>query len=165
MNISGVAVPFVLSNGDGEAGKSTQPVTLYLTITVLTNMPPPIVPGNPPEIPTKGDDTTAEETTKPSTVPASRGPIQSTAPEPLLPLSDPLPVETGAPMSDGQAEMSPTEKALIALRHADEDKKPIDRKNKWKGAVSRIKWVMDTVSPIAEVRPISIFLSILSFLD
>ncbi len=64
-------------------------------------------------------------------------------------------------MSDGQAEMSPTEKALIALRHADEAKKPIDRKNKWKGAVSRIKWVMDTISPIAEVRPISI----LSFLD
>ncbi len=59
-------------------------------------------------------------------------------------------------MPDGQAEMSPTEKALIALGRADETKKPIDRKNKWKGAVSRIKWVMDTVSPIAGVRAISI---------
>ncbi len=59
-------------------------------------------------------------------------------------------------MPDSQAEMSSIEKALIALRHADETKKPIDRKNTWKGAVSRIKWVMDTVSPIAEVRAISI---------
>ncbi len=64
-------------------------------------------------------------------------------------------------MPDSRAEMLPNEKALIALRRADEAKKPIDRKNKWKGAVSRIKWVMDTVSPIAEVRPISI----LPFLD
>jgi len=59
-------------------------------------------------------------------------------------------------MPDGQAEMSPTEKALIALRRADEAKKPINRKNTWKGAVGRIKRVMDTVSPIAEVRAISI---------
>jgi len=145
----------VLSNVDGNAGQSTHPVTLYLTITVLTNMPPPIVPGNPPEIPTKGDDTTAEETTKPSTVPASRGPIQSSAPEPLFPSPDPLSVEPGTPIHY-QAEASPTEKAQIALRRADEGRKPIDRKNKWKGAVSRIKWVMDTVSPIAEVRAISI---------
>ncbi|KAH8987282.1 hypothetical protein EDB92DRAFT_1137838 [Lactarius akahatsu] len=56
-------------------------------------------------------------------------------------------------MPDGQAEMSPTEKALIALHRADEAKKPVDRKNKWKGAVSRIKWVMDAVSPIAELHP------------
>ncbi len=59
-------------------------------------------------------------------------------------------------MLDGQAVMSPTEKALTALRRADEVKKPIDRKNTWKGVVGRIKWVMDTVSPIAEVRAISI---------
>ena len=59
-------------------------------------------------------------------------------------------------MPDGQAETSPIKKALIALRRADEAKKPIDRKNTWKRAVSRIKWVMDTVSTIAEVRAISI---------
>jgi len=59
-------------------------------------------------------------------------------------------------MAHGQAETSPTEKALIALRRADEAKKPIDRANTWKGAISRIKWVMDIVSPIAEVRAISI---------
>ncbi len=61
-------------------------------------------------------------------------------------------------MPDGQAETSPTEKAQIALRRADEAKKPIDRKNTWRGAVRRIKWVMDTLSPIAEVCPISFLL-------
>ncbi len=85
--------------------------------------------------------------------PDSGGPIKSTTPSP-----DPLSVETGTPLPDGQAEMSSTEKALIALRRADEAKnfKPIDRANTWKGAISRIKWVMDTVSPITEVRVISI---------
>ncbi len=61
-------------------------------------------------------------------------------------------------MPDGRAETSPTEKAQIALDRADEAKKPIDRKNTWKGTVMRIKWVMDTISPIAEVRTISILL-------
>jgi len=119
-------------------------------------MPSPTFPDNPPEIPTKGDDTPAEETTKPSTVPGSGGPIQSSSPEPLLPSPNPLSVEAGTPMAHGQAETSPTEKALNALRRADEATKPIDRKNTWKGAVSRIKWVMDAVSPIAEVRAIPI---------
>jgi hypothetical protein len=34
--------------------------------------------------------------------------------------------------------------------------KPIDQSNTWQGAVGRIKWVMDTLSPIAEVRAIPI---------
>ena len=67
---------------------------------------------------------------------------------------DPLPVETGSPIPSGQAEMSPTEKARIAVRRADEAKIPIYRKNTWKEAVSRIKLVMDTVSQVVEVRPI-----------
>ncbi len=119
-------------------------------------MPRPIIPINNPKMPTEGDDTPAEEATKPSMAPDSAGPIQPIAAEPLLPLPYPLSVKTGAYMPDGQAEMSPTEKALIALRCADEAKKPIDRTNTWEGAISRIKWVMDTVSPIAEVRAISI---------
>jgi len=131
-------------------------VTLYLTIAVSENMSPPIIPNSPPEIPTDGDETPAEEATKPSMAPDSGGPIQSTVPEPPLPSSDPLSVETRTPMPDRQADMSLSEKALIAVRRADEAKKPIDRKNTWKEAVSRIKLVMDTVSPIAEVRAISI---------
>ncbi len=123
-------------------------------------MPPPIFPDNPPEILTKGDDTPAGQTVKPSMVPDSGGPIQSSAPEPLLPSPDSLSVEIGTPMPDGHAEMSPTEKAQIALHRVDEAKRPIDRKNTWKGAVKRIKWVMDTLSPIAEVRAISFLLRV-----
>ncbi len=86
----------------------------------------------------------------------SGGPIRSPAPEPLLPSPDPLSesVEGGTSIAHGRAKTSPTEKALSALRRADEAKKPI-RKNTWKGTVGRIKWVMDTVSPIAGVRAIS----------
>ena len=113
-------------------------------------MPHSIIPNNPPGAPTKGYDSPAEGSTKPSIVVDSGGPIQSTTP---LPSSDPLSVEL---MPEGQAEMSLSEKALIALRRAGEAKKPIERKNTWKGAVSKIKCVMDTVSPIAEVRAISI---------
>jgi len=86
-------------------------------------------------------------------VPVFRAPIQSTVPEPLLPSPDPLSVDTGIPVPDGHAEMSPTEKVLIVLRRADEAKKPIDRADTW---MSGIKWATDTVSPIAEVRAISL---------
>ncbi len=95
----------------------------------------------PPEVPTKGDDTPAEEATKPSMVPDSGRPIQSTAPETHISSPDPFSVEAGTPMAHGQAETSLTEKTLINLRLADEAMKPIDPKDKWKGAVSRIKWV------------------------
>ncbi len=156
VNITRVDVPVFLRNGAGDAGQSTHPITLYMTITVSANMPPSVIPINNPEIPTKGDDTPAEEATRPSMAPDSGGPIQPIAAESLLPSPYPLSVETGAYMPDGRAEMSPTEKALIALRRADEAKKPIDRANTLEGAISRIKWVMDTVSPIAEVRAISI---------
>ncbi len=119
-------------------------------------MPPPIIANNPPELPTDGDDTPAEEATKPFVVLDTGGPSQSTALEPPLPSPDTLPVGTGTPMPDGQPEMSPTEEALIAVRQADKAKNSIDLANTWEGTISRIKWVMDTVGPIAEVRPISI---------
>ena len=42
----------------------------------------------------------------------------------------------------------------LALLRADESMKrivPIDGSNTWEKAVERIKWVMDTLGPIAEV--------------
>ena len=47
------------------------------------------------------------------------------------------------------------EEFLFSLDRADEAMKlivPIDRSNKWENAVEKINWVMDTLSPIAEVR-------------
>ena len=84
LNISGVDVPFVLTNRDKEAGQSTQPVTLCLTVIVSSN-------------------------------------LQST--------KDTLP-------------------------DADEAMATIDLSESvtWEGTLEKIKWVMDTLSPVAEVR-------------
>jgi hypothetical protein len=42
----------------------------------------------------------------------------------------------------------------LALHQAYQDMNRIDRSSTWQGAVGRIKWVMDTLGPIAEVRVI-----------
>ena len=60
-------------------------------------------------------------------------------------------------MPQSREEMSPTstKNPRFALRWADKVMKrivPIGRSNTWENAVRRIKWVMDTLSPIAEVR-------------
>ena len=124
MNISRVDIPYVLKRGDGKAGQSMQPITLYITVAVSANMASPILPNRPPNIPTEAGDSPAKKATKPSMVPDSGGPIQSTAPGPLLP-----------PLID-----------------------PIGRSNMWERAVRRIKWVMNTLGPIAEVRVMSFLL-------
>ena len=62
------------------------------------------------------------------------------------------------PAADGSAGMSP---AKNALRNADEAMATISLSNTCEGALERIKWVMDTVSPVAEVRAMS-FLPILT---
>ncbi len=138
-----------------------QPVTLYLTITVSANIPSPVIPSpvipnNAPKMQTEGGDTPSEEATKNSMVPVFGAPLRSTGHGPPLPPPGYLPVKTGTLMPHGRAEVSPTENARIALRRADKAKKPIDRTNTWERAVERIKWVMDTVSPIAEVRAMPI---------
>jgi hypothetical protein len=51
-----------------------------------------------------------------------------------------------------------TKNPRFALHQADETMNrivTIDRSNRWERAVGRIKWVMDTLGPIAEVRAIS----------
>jgi hypothetical protein len=60
-------------------------------------------------------------------------------------------------MPQNLEEMSPasTKDHRFALDRAHESTKqtvPIDRSNTWEEAVGRIKWVMDTLGPIAEVR-------------
>ncbi|KAH8985381.1 hypothetical protein EDB92DRAFT_1368783 [Lactarius akahatsu] len=112
----------------------------------------PINPHDPPDISTKGDDTLADAAES-SMARDSGEPFQPTAPEPHSASPDPLSVETGTPAPDSQAETSTVERARVALRDAEEAKKPIDGVNAWNGAMSRIKWVMDTVSPVAELHP------------
>ena len=52
---------------------------------------------------------------------------------------------------------TPTKDPRFALHLEDNVMKqivPNDRPNTWEGAVGRIKWVMDTLGPTAEVRVI-----------
>ena len=153
--------PFVLTGSDGHAGESNHPVTLYLTITasgIATSHP--MLPTNTTNaIATEADISPMEQATE-ATIVHPQGPIES-APflvavanttKPLPPPTDHISIETGTPTThvpDVQASMSPTKDALL---DADEATKAIDLTNTWEGAVERIKWVIDTVSPVAGVR-------------
>jgi hypothetical protein len=111
-------------------------------------------PSLSPNIPTEGDDTLAREVLEPTTVPDSRGLGQATESEHPLSLHDHLPVEGIIPMPQDQGEMSLVEEAQTSLDLAEQAKKSIDRSSTWEGVVGRIKWVMDTLSPVAGVRVI-----------
>jgi hypothetical protein len=135
-------IPCVLGNGVGGAAQSTEPVTLYITV----NITPP-----------NHDDSPAEGATK--------GRIQFPTAERVLPLSHHQPVETGNIVPQSREEVPPTS----ALRQADEAMRrivPIDEsnaseRNAWERALGRIKWVMDALGPIVEVRVIVISFDVL----
>ena len=91
-------------------------------------------------MPTEEDKSFAAEAT-------IQGPIQS--------LTHHQPVETGNTMPQSPEETLPPEEFLFVLDRADEAMKlivPINRSTKWESALENINWVMDTLSPIAEVR-------------
>ena len=126
----------------GGDARSTQSVTLYITIN--------ITPPNLHNSATVRDDPPAEEATIP-------GRIQLPVPEHEIPLSHHQVVETGNTMPGSREDVSHTtnKDPHSAVLLADESMKrivPIDGSNTWEKAVERIKWVMDTLGPIAEVR-------------
>jgi hypothetical protein len=146
LNISRADIPCVLENDVGEATRPTQPVTLYIAVKIA----PPNLYKSLLNIPTEDDDSPTKEATTP-------GHIQFPTPEHHLPLSHHPPVQTCTPMPQSREEMSPTstKSPRFALHGADGAMKrivPIDRSNTWERAVGRIKWVMDTLGPIAGVR-------------
>ena len=152
-----VDVPFVLSNGNGQAGQSVQPVTLYLTIAVSANATSrPILPINAIDaIATDVDASPMEQATEPA-IASAQDSFETTpfivaaAPEPLSPLMDHVPIGTSSPIPpDVREAMSPAESALDDAYKATN---AINLTSAWEGAVERIKWVMDTVSPVAGVR-------------
>ena len=142
LNVSRADIPCVLENDGEEAGRSTQPVMLYITIIIT----PPNLYKSPPSIPTEDVDSPAEEATAP-------------APEDLLPPSHHQRIETENTTPQSREEVSPTSTTnpRSALDSADEVLNrvvPIDQSNTWERALGRIKWMMDTLRPIAEVRVI-----------
>jgi hypothetical protein len=61
------------------------------------------------------------------------------------------------PQSREEVPRAGTKNPLFALHRADKAMErivPVDRSNAWESAVVRMKWVMDTLGPIAEVREI-----------
>ena len=108
-----------------------------------------------PNIPTEGVENTIEEVLV-TVGPDSRRLDQSTEHEHPLPLVDHLPVQGSTPMPQDQGYLSLVKEAEIGLGRADELEKSIDGSETWEGAVGRIKWLMDTLSPVAGVRIISV---------
>ncbi len=129
-----------------------QPVTLCLTVNVSLNTT---------SHPGKRDLVGAGEVMRPSMaqdyMKSTRSPV-ATGFETLSFPKDHLPgnITTSMPLvADGSAGISP---AKNALRNADEALTTINLSNTREGALERIKWVMDTVSPVAEVRAMSFLL-------
>ena len=150
LNVSRADIPCVLGNGTAGAARSNQSVTLYITV----NIKPPSLHTSP----TVRDDPPAEGATIP-------GRIQLPVPEHVLPLSHHQPVETGNIIQQSREDVShaSTKDPHLALLRADEFMKnivPIDGSHTWEKAVERIKWVMDTLGPIAEVRVIPFWCSL-----
>ncbi|KAH9040717.1 hypothetical protein EDB85DRAFT_66772 [Lactarius pseudohatsudake] len=147
-------ISVALNDGNGQAGPSTPPVTLDLKISVSANG---TSPSDPQTIPTERDETPAEEVPKPTIAPNPRGPDPSSASDHLLPPPDHLPVQsnTDMPQDQGETSLVDSEKARVVLVRVDEVNKSIDRSNTWEGAVEKIKWVMDILSPVAGLHPIA----------
>ena len=124
-----------------------QPVTLSLRITVSTSTS---VHTN---ILAEGDNN-PEEIPTPTVTPDSRAPDQSTEPEPALPTTDHVPIQGSTPVPRDQAHISLVKEAQDGLERADELEKSIGGSDTWEGVVGRIKWLMDTLSPVAGVRVI-----------
>jgi hypothetical protein len=150
-----VDAPFVLRSSDGQAGEL---VSLYLTIAVSANAPPhPILPIDTPHAIAAGMDVSPmEQATEPTNARALDS-IETTqfvaaaTPELLSLPTDDVPIVTSSPMPPmpNIQVMSPAENALHG---ADEATKAINLTSTWESTVERIKWVIDTVSPVAGVR-------------
>ncbi|KAH9069861.1 hypothetical protein EDB83DRAFT_2551074, partial [Lactarius deliciosus] len=125
---SQIDTPFVLTTVDRQGGQSIPLVTLYLTVVVSPNTTSyPIMPTDAPDLrSTEINDSPSGEAEKPS-VPQDS--IRST-------------------IATGSETHSPAENALHGAGEA-----MANLSNTWRSALERIKWVMDTVSPVAELHP------------
>ncbi|KAF8265039.1 hypothetical protein EI94DRAFT_390969 [Lactarius quietus] len=140
-------VPFILVPGNRRAGQYNQPVTLYLTVSVSPNSTSNLIlPIDVTHIqsteknqtpPTEATSSIAQDSTN-----ATRS--TATGSERLSPSTDRLPdILMPAGMSSAEDALQIVDEAMTALNLSDA----------WEGALERIKWVMDTMSPVAELSP------------
>ncbi|KAH9033680.1 hypothetical protein EDB83DRAFT_2525370 [Lactarius deliciosus] len=149
---SQIDTPFVLTNSDGQGGES---VTLYLTVIVSPNTTSgTILPINAPIIQSKTINNSPSGEAEPSVAQESMNPTRSaiaTGSETLSPPTDHASeMNTLIPPAADRRGLSPVESALDG---AGEAMATMNLSNKLEGAVGRIKWVMDAVSPVAELHP------------
>ncbi|KAF8264172.1 hypothetical protein EI94DRAFT_1788157, partial [Lactarius quietus] len=95
-------ISFVLTHGNGQAGRSTQPVMLNLTIIVPANR---TYPSPHSSMPNEGDDAHAEEVPTPAVAPDPMGPDQSAEPE--------HPVQSLTPVSQGQGDVEKAQSGVV----------------------------------------------------
>ncbi|KAH9059026.1 hypothetical protein EDB87DRAFT_1577942 [Lactarius vividus] len=142
-------IPCVLT--DVQAGES---VTLYLAVIVSPNTTSDPTFNAPIIRSTTINGSPSGEAEKPSVAQESTNPTRSTiTPETLSPPTEIFPrseMSTLIPPAANRRGVSP---AVSALHGAGEAMATINLLNKWEGALGRIKWVMDTVSPVAELHP------------
>jgi hypothetical protein len=103
-------------------------------------------------ITTEVDNQPAEGATAPSVAQHIVELSPATAVIACEPSTDYLPAESGAPALP-TAECQPEK----ALHDADNAMKTMDLYDTWDNAVKNIKWVMDTVGPVAGVRTLSFY--------
>ena len=143
IRVSRADIPCVLENDLGNIARSTPSTKLYITVNVTS----PTLYSDPPSIPTEDrEGSPAEEAPIPGRARPSPG-----HPLPLL-HHQPVEADYNEPQSHEQVSPAATKDLRLVLDQADQAMKRIDRSSTWQGAVGRIKWVMDTLSPIAEVR-------------
>ena len=154
LKISRLDVPFTLTNGDRQVRYSDQPVTLYLTVVLSPNTTPcTVLPVNTTNLQsTEVNVSTPREATSSmaqDSANATRSTVAADS-EALSPPTDRLPGTAIPPAADRRAGIPPlldtlddTEKAMTSISNLSDT---------WESALERIKWVMDTVSPVAGVR-------------
>ena len=130
-----------------------QPVTLYLTVMVSPDATSdPIILINAPNIQsTEVNESHPTEAKQVSTAQDTDNTRSAADSEILSPPKDRHPSEntSQAPPVDRRVEMSPAENALQVAKEA---MATINLSDTRESALERIKWVMDTLSPVAGVR-------------
>jgi hypothetical protein len=156
LNISGIAVPFVLTSEDRSARDSVQPVTLFLTVIVTPNTTSyPILAIDATNLQSTEVNESSPGEYVPSIAPGSVNTTRSavaTGSEALPLPADCLPSEMSTPPPAATNRPAGISLAENALREAKDAMTTINLCDTWESALERIKWVMDTLGPVAEVR-------------
>jgi hypothetical protein len=144
-------IDVIFNSTDARDGHATEPTTLFLMITASPNAGSSsnAVVETPNPTPANPDSSVVQGGAPSVTVPIDNETKQSTgfaATIPALSRRGDSPTKSDDPVRS--APDSQTKTSRTALRHAEES---ISTIKTWKGAVSVIKLVMDTVSPIAAV--------------